>query len=479
MQHSCFHTTVVLLNTNDKLLLRFTDSEDKNEDDKTAESKLSSEHDRTETVSPDRSRRHDRSRDRDRDTRRDKERELEKYEREREQERAKREKDREHRSYEDERRYKTREKEWEARERDREHRQKREREREKERAQERKWEIMDQERDGDDSYGKKRKYKTSDEERRRRQREKEDDLADRLREKEEILEAKMRAEEEQKKQLEILKSITGQPATSTEKAISQNETNDIENQVEVDQIFDQRASYGTYEGKSSSSLFSVLPSLNETPIFILNMLLPKVGEGVPQNGISDELVVSSNSAPDGRENSNLPARKLGFGLSGSGKRAAVPSVFNADEDEDAHKEKKMRPLVPIDYSTEEQQAVQSSASEGPSASMAAAAEFVKHISNVNPKEEKSDREKEKSRRSHERSSKRDRDRNEEDTNRNRDESRKDNFDRDRSTKMKTPEKQNLLDAKQLIDTIPKTKDELFSYEINWVIYDKVTLLPQI
>ncbi|KAI3467514.1 hypothetical protein Pfo_024177 [Paulownia fortunei] len=420
------------------------DSEDKNEDEKTAESKPSSEHDRTETGSPDRSRRHDRSRDRDRELRREKERELERYEREREQERAKREKEREYRSREDERRYKAREKEWETREREREHWRKREREREKERAQERKWEIMDQERDGDDGYGKKRKYKTSDEEWKRRQREKEEDLADRLREEEEIAEAKMRAEEEQqKKQLEVLKIINGQPANGHEKAILPNEIY-VENQGKADQTFDHKPGHGTYEA----------------------------GEGVLQNGISDDFVISSNSASDARQNSNLPTRKLGFGLSGSGKRAAVPSVFNEDEDEDAHKEKKMRPLVPIDYSTEEQQAVQPSISEGPSANMVAAAEFVKRISSVNSKEEKPDVEKERSRRSHERSG---RDRHEEETNNTREESRKDNFDRERSNKMKTPENQKLLDAKQLIDTIPKTKDDLFSYEINWVIYDQNAL----
>ncbi|PIN13026.1 U1 snRNP complex, subunit SNU71 [Handroanthus impetiginosus] len=418
------------------------DEEDKNEDEKTAESKPSNEHDRTETGSPERSRRQDRSRDRNREMRREKERELERYEREREQERAKREKEREYRSREDERRYKAREKEWETREREREHWRKREREREKERAQERRWEIMDQERDGDDSYGKKRKYKTSDEERKRRHREKEEDLADRLREDEEIAEAKMRAEEEQqKKQLEALKNITSPPANGHEKAILPNETN-VDNQDKANLTFDHKPSHG---------------------------------EGGVQNGVSDEFVVSSNSASDARQNSNLPTRKLGFGLSGSGKRAAVPSVFTEDEDEDAHKEKKMRPLVPIDYSTEEQQAIQTSMSEGPSSSMVAATEFVKRISTANPKEEKPDVEKEKSRRSHERSGHRDRDRREEETNGTREESRKDNSDRERSNKSKTPENQKLLDAKQLIDTIPKTKDELFTYEINWAIYEQNAL----
>ncbi|XP_057774600.1 RNA-binding motif protein 25 isoform X3 [Salvia miltiorrhiza] len=416
------------------------DAEDKNEDEKTAESKPSSEPDRAETGSPDRSRRHDRSRDRDRDPRRERERELERYERERELERAKREKEREYRSREDERRYKVREKEWESRERDKEHWRKKERDREKDRAHDRKWEVVDQERDGDDGYGKKRKYKISDEERKRRQREKEEDLADRVREEEEIAEAKMRAEEEQKKQLEVLKSETvPAPANGFEKAILPNETS-AENQGKAE--FELKPSPGAYE---------------------------VTGEGILQNGTSD----SSNSASDARQNSNVPTKKLGFGLSGSGKRAAVPSVFNEDEDEDAHKEKKMRPLVPIDYSTEEQEAIQSSMSEAPSANMAAAAEFVKRISTVNPKE--LDVEKEKSRRSHERSGHRDRDRHEEETNSIREESRRDHFERERSNKTKTPENQKLLDAKQLIDTIPKTKDELFSYEINWAIYDQNVL----
>ncbi|XP_047967929.1 RNA-binding protein 25 isoform X3 [Salvia hispanica] len=379
------------------------DTEDKNEDDKTAESKPSSEPDRAGTGSPDKSRRHDRYRDRDRDPRRERERELERYEREREHDRAKREKDRENRNREDERRYKAREKEWESREKEKEHWRKREREREKDRAYERKWEVVDQERDGDDGYGKKRKCKVSDEERKRRQREKEEDLADRVREEEEIAEAKIRAEEEQKKQLEAEKAGSVPPANGFEKATLPNEIN-AENQP-TDQTFELKPSPETYEGL--------------------------------------------------------------------GKRATVPSFFNEDEDEDAHKEKKMRPLVPIDYSTEEQEAIQSSMSEAPSSNMAAAAEFVKRISTVNPRE--LDGEKEKSRHSHERSGQRNRDRHEEENNSIREESRRDHFERERSNKTKTPENQKLLDAKQLIDTIPKTKDELFSYEINWAIYDQNVL----
>ena len=134
--------------------------------------------------------------------------------------------------------------------------------------------------------------------------------------------------------------------------------------------------------------------------------------------------MGSTAASDHQQDSNAPSKKLGFGLVGSGKRTAVLSVFKEEEDEDARKEKKMRPLVPIDYSTEELQAVQSTISDAPSPNLAAAAEFAKRISGVTPKEEKHDAERERSRRSHDRSSLRDRDRNDDETNRGRDEGRK-------------------------------------------------------
>lgn len=191
------------------------------------------------------------------------------------------------------------------------------------------------------------------------------------------------------------------------------------------------------------------------------------------NGVNDESDTLSN-AMDTRQNSNAPTRKLGFGLSGSGKRAAVPSVFKEDEDEDAHKDKKMRPLVPIDYTTEEHEGIQPSTPEGPSANIPAS-DYSKRMSSANAKEEKADVEKEKGRRSHDRSSHRDRSRHAEENNSIREESRKDSSDRERSNKTKTQETQKLLDAKQLIDTIPKTKDELFSYAINWGVYDQVTM----
>lgn len=199
------------------------------------------------------------------------------------------------------------------------------------------------------------------------------------------------------------------------------------------------------------------------------------GDGILQNGTGDESAMASLAASDVRQSSNLPARKLGFGLVGSGKRTAVLSVFHEEEDDDAHKEKKMRPLVPIDYSTEELQAVQPTIS-GPSPSnLVAAAEFAKRITNV--KDDKSDIEKERNRRAYDRSSHRDR--NDEDINRARDENREKFLDRDRDRehgpeKLRTPDNKKLLDAKQLIDMIPKTKEELFSYEINWGVYDKVS-----
>jgi RNA-binding protein 25 len=207
------------------------------------------------------------------------------------------------------------------------------------------------------------------------------------------------------------------------------------------------------------------------------------GDEVLQNGNGDESNMALMAEPDTRHNGSAPARKLGFGLVGSGKRAAVPSVFHEEEDDDARKEKKMRPLVPIDYSTEELQAVQPAVSGAQPPNLVAAAEFAKRISNVAPKEEKPDVERERSRRSHDRSSQRDRDRNEDNINRNRDDNKEKVPERDRDRdrnrdhgldKVKTPDKQKLLDAKQLIDMIPKTKEELFLYEINWAVYDKVS-----
>ncbi|KAJ6683820.1 hypothetical protein OIU85_007508 [Salix viminalis] len=138
------------------------------------------------------------------------------------------------------------------------------------------------------------------------------------------------------------------------------------------------------------------------------------GDEVLQNGTGDESNMTLMAEPDTQHGGSAPARKLGFGLVGSGKRAAVPSVFHEEEEEeDARKEKKMRPLVPIDYSTEELQAVQPAVSGAQPPNLVAAAEFAMRISNVAPREEKPGVERERSRHSHDRSSLRDRDRNEE------------------------------------------------------------------
>lgn len=182
---------------------------------------------------------------------------------------------------------------------------------------------------------------------------------------------------------------------------------------------------------------------------------------------------------DMTHNSNAPSRKLGFGLVGSGKRTTVPSVFHEEEDEDAV-EKKLRPLVPIDYSTEEIQEVKATASVGPS-NLLAAAEFAKRISNVNPKEEKPESETERSRLSYDISSRRKREQNEEENNHKKVESRwrvhDKTLDRENDQdKLKMPENKH-LDAKKLIDMIPKTKEELFAYDINWAVYDKVRCTP--
>ncbi|XP_043723324.1 RNA-binding protein 25 isoform X2 [Telopea speciosissima] len=380
-------------------------AEDKNDDDTTSESKPSNEHDKSETSSPGRSRRYDRrSRDRDReqDLRREKERELERYERERERERVRRERNRELKIREAERLFKERVKEWEFREREKEYQRQHEKEREKERERERRREIIDQEDESDDDDTRKRRRRSSayDDKRKKRQREKEDDLADSLREEEEIAEAKRRAIEEQQMQKEEPKV-------------------EVANGVERSSLPEESNAEQAYESDSGH--------------------------------VNHAIAVS-----DTRQSNNAPARKLGFGLVGSGKRTAVPSVFHEEDDDDAEKEKKMRPLVPLDYSTDELQVAQPAVSGAPSSNLAAAAEFVKRISNANPKEDRFDADKDRTRRSTDKPSHRDRDRIDDDNNRARDENRE----------------KKLLDAKQLIDMIPKTKEELFSHEINWAVYDK-------
>lgn len=197
------------------------------------------------------------------------------------------------------------------------------------------------------------------------------------------------------------------------------------------------------------------------------------GDGIDKNGCNDEQV-GSTTGSDTKQNCHVPTRKLGFGLVGSGKRAAMPSVFHEADDEDVE-ERKMRPLVPIDYSTDEIQAIQSATSAA-QPNLVAAAEFAKRISSVNHKEERLDVDKERNKRTSDRASQRERDRSDDGNSRLRDENKErihKVHDRERDQEDKLKENRKLLDAKQLIDMIPKTKDELFAYQINWDVYDKV------
>ncbi|KAK1296695.1 hypothetical protein QJS10_CPB15g00918 [Acorus calamus] len=425
-------------------------AEDKNDDETTSENRLSAEHDKSEISSSDKSRRYEdrRNRDRERDLKREKERELERFEREQERERLRRERDRELKIREAERLYKERLREWEARERDKEYLRQHEKDKEKDRERERRREIMDQEYESDDENIKKRRRRSSmlEEKKKKRLREKEDDQRDRLREDEEIAEAKKRALEEQQHKKD-----------ETDAEFLQAINEDEKNMMEEDGI--------SVEGGQNATV---------------QVCVSDPGSGDhpgASNGVTDESIVNSLGVPDTRQNnSNAPARKLGFGLVGSGKRTTVPSVFHEEDDEDLEKEKKMRPLVPIDYSTEEIQAVQTPVS-GALPHLAAAAEFAKRISSGNSKEEKTESERERSKRSNHR----ERDRNDDEVSRarddNRDRAHDKAVDRDKdrergSDKLKTNESKKLLDAKQLIDMIPKTKEELFSYEINWAVYDE-------
>ncbi|MCL7042784.1 hypothetical protein MKW94_010017 [Papaver nudicaule] len=433
-------------------------AEDKNDDEMTSENKTTSEHDRAETSSPDKNRRHDRrsrERDRERDLKREKERELERYERERERERVRKERERDLKIREAERSYKEKVKEWESREREREYQRQAEREREKEKERERKREINDQEDESDDDSSRKRRRRSSmvEEKRKKRLREKEEDMADRIREEEEIAEARRREIEEQLQRQNEPENVPDQVNGGTEDVVME------DNAVEDDRedVFEKEKDMDSVTGNHTDDV-------------------------VMTNGNSgDDSSMLSVSASDNKQG-NIPARKLGFGLVGSGKRTTVPSVFHEEDDDEANKDKKMRPLVPIDYSTEELQAVQPTAAPGAAPpNLAAAAEFAKRISSVNPKEERYEVERDRSRRSGDRLSHRerdrDRDRNDEESNHVRDETRDKTHDRDRErehglNKLKTPENKKLLDAKQLIDMIPKTKEELFAYDINWDVYEK-------
>ncbi|XP_004489850.1 RNA-binding motif protein 25 isoform X2 [Cicer arietinum] len=420
--------------------------EDKNERETNSDNKPTTEHDRPET--PDR--RHDRKnreRDRERELKREKERELERYEREAERERIRKEREQKRRIEEVERQFEVYLKEWEYREREKEKERQYEKEKEKERERKRRKEILYDEEDDDGDSRKRWRRNAIEEKRKKRQREKEDDLADRQKEEEEIVEAKKRAEEDQQlmRQRDALKLLSEHIVNGGDETMATKEiTNEMKNIVAVQ---DTIADY-SHEG-----------------------------DGNVLNTINEESAMASVATTDTQSSGNAPMKKLGFGLVGSGKRTTVPSVFHEDEDDDAHKDKKLRPLVPIDYSTEELQAVEPTASGPTPPNLAAAAEFAKRISSTNFKEERLDGERDRSRHSNDKSNHRDRDRGDEDGTHHRDEHREKNSDRDRdrdhgSEKHKTYDNRRLLDAKQLIDMIPKTKEELFSYEIDWAVYDK-------
>ncbi|PKA67285.1 hypothetical protein AXF42_Ash004778 [Apostasia shenzhenica] len=421
--------------------------EDKNDEETTSENKLA-EPERPELSSPDK-RRHDRrirEKDRERDLKREKERELERFERERERERVRRERDREMKMREAERLYKDRMKDWEAREREKEYQRQYEKDREKERQREKRKDILRDEEgsddDDDDSRKRRRRSSLLEERRRKRLREKDEDMTDRLKEDDEIAEAERREIEEQQ-ETEDLKLVPCEVTKGTEK-VTMNEDG---------MIADGEASLHEQAQKAISDTVS------------------NSGHGIYRSN-SSEMTIASANVPEVKQIDG-PIRKLGFGLVGSGKRTTVPSVFHQEDDEDID-EKKMRPLVPIDYSTEELQAVKGNIPAS-TANIVAAAEFAKRIS-TNPKEEKIEIERERNGRSNDRGSRRERDRNDYEGAHSKNENKERSHEKVsvREDKLKT-ENKKLLDAKQLIDMIPKTKEELFAYEINWAIYDKHSL----
>ncbi|CAL5012332.1 unnamed protein product [Urochloa decumbens] len=402
-----------------------TDSDDKNDAD--TDKRAVNETERSETGSPDRKK--DKEREKDK---RDKD--IERHERERERERVRRDRERDrekdYKYREAEKHYRDRLKEWESREREKEYQRQNEKDKEKDRERDRRREILRQEDESDEEDNRKRKRRSStalEERKRRRQREKEEDLADKVREEQEIAEARRRAFELQRQADEAAAAAA---AAAEESATLMEVDGDDEKEtvaqnkpsvVEVDNI----ASFANGAG---------------------------AGELHKENN-GDETSMGPGQVPDTKQSNNAPAKKLGFGLVGFGKRTSVPSVF-AEEDDENNVDKSIRPLVPIDYSNEELQAVQANSSAGPN--VAAAAEFAKRISVSNSKEEKTETDKDRNRRSGEA--------------RVNDERREKIHDREKE-KPKA-ENKKILDAKQLIDMIPRTKEELFAYDINWTVYDK-------
>ncbi|KAF7095838.1 hypothetical protein CFC21_097902 [Triticum aestivum] len=412
--------------------MAMTDSED---NDDCVDKRTVSETEKTENDSLDR--RKDKEHDKEKQ---EKEKELQRYERERERERVRRDRDKELKHREVERMYKDHLKEWESRERDKEYQRQYEKDREKEKERERKREIMKQEDESDEEDSRKRRRRSSnalEERKRRRQREKQEDFADKLKEEQEIAEARRHAIELQQQADE---------AAAAESAIF----------MEVDGD----------DGKEADAPNKPIVSDDDNVVSIANGVDADDGK-THKDCNGDEASMVPGQILDIKQNSNAPAKKLGFGLIGSGKRTSVPSVF-AEEDDDDNKDKRIRPLVPIDYSTEELQAVEADSYSDQPNNIVAAAEFAKRILVSNQKEEQP--ETERSRRAIDRSTLRDKSRNDEDGARLGDDRREMMHDRD-NDKPKL-ENKKVLDAKQLIDMIPRTKEELFSYDINWAIYEK-------
>ncbi|KAJ4811056.1 RNA-binding protein 25 [Rhynchospora pubera] len=401
----------------------------KTNEDAANENKTANEADKPEASSPDkgsrsrreRSRERDREKDRDVDLKRERDREADRYEREKERDRIKREREREERMRQSERLLKDRLKDWENRERDREYQRHHEREREKDRDRERRREVSKQEDDSDDDIDLRKRRRRGgmvEDRKRKRQREKDEDITDRLREEEELAEEARKRELEEEKRKEEEKAASARAMDM----FMQDMVSEIASMKQQEATIDHMQVDGE---KDNGNVGNGIDA----------------GDGLHWNnhGLNNE----QSMELDVRQNTIPPTKRLGFGLFGLGRRTSVPSVFRAEEDEDVE-EKKMRPLVPIDYSAEELQAVQNDTTEAPP-NIAAATEFAKRISGANPKEEKL--------RSGDRSSHRERE-------------------KDREEKQPKSETKKVLDAKQLIDMIPRTKEELFAYEVNWTIYDK-------
>ena len=191
--------------------------------------------------------------------------------------------------------------------------------------------------------------------------------------------------------------------------------------------------------------------------------------------------VPMNMDVDEKPNTGSGTKKLGFGLMGAGKRAAVPSLFNKEDEEDIPKDRGLRQLVPIEYTAEEMQAVsKSSTTAGLPPNLAAAAEFAKSLSKLATSSTKEEPESDRDR-GRVRQGEKIKDRSQREEDRSKDRGRDDDREKGkyrhleggREKEQSGPAK---LDAKQLIDTIPKTKEELFAYKIDWKIYDQVRVV---